>query len=101
MQQAFADKTGVYRETAGQPSPAHAWPYSQALSAAIAVARIPHADRTYARAARRGLRTLDQYLRADGAYTTGVGASGDVYYDDNEWIALDLLRWYHVERKLP
>ncbi len=101
MQRMFTDSSGAYRESVGTSAPAHAWPYSQALSALISVARIPQAGGTYGRAAERALRMLDRYRRADGAYTTGVGASGDVYYDDNEWIALDLLRWYHARKELP
>ena len=101
MQQAFADRSGRYRETIGSPALAHAWPYSQALAAAISVARKPHAQRAYAAAAQRALANLKTYLGRNGAYVAGAGPSGDVYYDDNEWIALDLLRWYHMTRKLP
>ena len=40
------------------------------------------------------MRALSHYARADGAYAAVAGASGAVYFDDNEWIALELLEWH-------
>jgi glycosyl hydrolase family 76 len=100
MKHEFLDaRSGVYREAAGTPQPAHAWPYSQALSATIAMTTVPHRGRLYVAEAKRRLRGLRFYLRHDGAYRAGQG-SADVYYDDNEWIALELLEWWslHHER---
>jgi hypothetical protein len=90
--------SGLYREAAGREGFAHAWPYSQALSATIAMSRVPDRGRAYRADARRAVAMLGRYQRTDGAYAAALGASGDVYYDDNEWIALELLRWYELRR---
>lgn len=95
MKHYFFDRSsGLYRETRGTSSPAHAWPHSQALSATLAMALIPERGRLYLRDVKRDLVALNRYSRADGVYTAGPGPSGDVYYDDNEWIGLELLQWY-------
>ena len=44
----------------------------------------------------RRLRKLDTRFREHGVYHAAPG--GDVYYDDNEWIAQDLLDWDAVRR---
>ena len=97
MRHTFFDAaSGRYRESEGQPAPASAWPYSQALSATIAMAGVPKRGRLYVREAARRISDLGRYRRGDGAYASVIGPSGDVYYDDNEWIALELIRWYHL-----
>ena len=72
-----------YRET-------DAWPISQAVAATIAVARIPGVATDAAAFAARGFRQLGP-LRLGALYRANAG--GAVYYDDNEWIAEDLLDW--------
>ena len=95
LQHAFFDgKQGLYRDVAGRPAIADAWPYSQALAAMIALAQVPHAGRRYVRVARARIAALARYARGDGAYSAGALAHDDVYFDDNEWIALDLLDWH-------
>jgi predicted alpha-1,6-mannanase (GH76 family) len=98
MRHEFLDPgTGTYRETAGADDEAAAWPYSQALAATIAMTAVPKRGRLYVREARRRIGGLERYIRRDGAYTAGAG-SGDVYYDDNEWIALELVQWWKLHR---
>src|SRR5947207_3725315 len=81
-------RSGLYRErVAGRPG-ARAWPVSQALAATIAVARLSGANRDFANGVRRRLGRLEDF-RAGRLYT--ATPAGDVYYDDNEWIAQDLL----------
>jgi hypothetical protein len=84
----FQVQPGLYREdtTAAAGTYSTAWPLSQALEAAIAL-RCP-----------RAIRALEAALARywDGrAYESQIrvpyGPGGPVYYDDNEWIALDLL----------
>jgi uncharacterized protein YyaL (SSP411 family) len=97
MRHSFYDPSAhSYREVEGGRSVAHAWPYSQALAATIAMADVPRRGRLYVSEAAERVSGLATYLGASGAYTSGVGRSGDVYYDDNEWIALDLLHWYRL-----
>ena len=81
----FDARGGTYREQVGAASPAHAWPLSQAIAGAIGAASLPGAHTVAVR-----LATLEP-LRRGRVYTASAG--GDVYYDDNEWIAGDLLDW--------
>ena len=72
-----------------------AWPVSQAVSATIAVAAIPGPHTDAAAYAAFGFDELDPWR--DGAlYEASSG--GFVYYDDNEWIAQDLLDWNAYRR---
>src|SRR6478672_832977 len=84
----FDGRSGSYREVVGARPGAHAWPISQAIAATIAVARVPGADPAFARGARQRIERLEN-LRFGAVYTASAG--GSVYYDDNEWIAQDLL----------
>ena len=96
MRHEFLDRSAnTYRETAGTQATAHAWPYSQALAATIAMTTIPERGRLYVREAKRRIRGLESYARRDGAYRADTG-TGDVYYDDNEWIALELVQWWQL-----
>jgi predicted alpha-1,6-mannanase (GH76 family) len=101
MRHEFLDPaTGAYRETAGTPATAHAWPYSQALAATIAMTTVPQRGRLYVREAERRIQGLERYARGDGAYKAGAG-DADVYYDDNEWIALELVQWWKLRGDRP
>lgn len=89
MRQDYLDtSSGLYRRAIGSHTAAHAWPFSQALAGMLAVARLPRST-----AARREVTSrfasLDRRFRRHGLYRAKRG--GDLYYDDNEWIALDLL----------
>jgi Glycosyl hydrolase family 76 len=90
-------RTDTYRGVADVSGAAAAWPYSQALAATIAMTAVPKRGRLYVREAERRIGGLKRYVRADGAYGAGMG-SGPVYYDDNEWIALELVRWWTLHR---
>lgn len=104
LQQTFFDrKTGLYRDVAGRTTIADVWPYSQALAGTIALAGVPRSGRPYVRVARARIAALARYARPDGAYSAGALMHDDVYFDDNEWIALDLLDWHartHDRRSL-
>jgi len=82
-------RTGRYRESVAAPADARAWPFSQALAATIGVAGLP-SSRVDADV-RRSLRALERSYRSGDVYAAWPG--GDVYFDDNEWIAEDLLDW--------
>lgn len=77
----YDPRTREYRERVGAKPGAHAWPLSQALAAAIAVSKIAPVPLTAPR------RLSD--LRAGAVYAASPG--GDVYWDDNEWLAQDFL----------
>jgi hypothetical protein len=86
----FVPHTGDYRVTPRGRAGSHAWPFSQALAATIEVARLGGGSGAN-RAVPQRLRTLDSRFRWHGVYRAAPG--GDVYYDDNEWVAQDLLDW--------
>jgi Ni/Co efflux regulator RcnB len=99
MRHEFLDRTTArFREADGSRAPAHAWPYSQALAATIAMARVPGRGRAYIGEARSRVAGLRWYRRASGAFAAGAG-SDDVYYDDNEWIALQLVDWWSLSHE--
>jgi hypothetical protein len=93
----FDARTGMYREVAGATSSAYAWPYSQALAATIAVAALP--SRRAALDVPKLLRAMDRRYRAGSIYTASPG--GDVYFDDNAWIAGAFLDWSSAHGGAP
>lgn len=82
-------RSGDYRERVGAPSGTHAWPFSQALAANIAIARLPRLS--VKAPVRARLATLERRLRSAAAYV--AWPHGDLYLDDNEWLAEDFLDW--------
>jgi uncharacterized protein YyaL (SSP411 family) len=89
-------RTGNYREVAGAKPSARAWPYSQAIQAAVAVAALP--SRRASIDVPRRFVSLDRKFRSGATYTAWPG--GDVYFDDNAWIAGALLDWSRVHRSM-
>jgi len=82
-------RSGDYRERVGAPAGTHAWPFSQALAANISIARL---SRLSVRApVRARLATLERRFRSAAAYV--AWPHGDLYLDDNEWLAEDFLDW--------
>jgi hypothetical protein len=71
------------------------WAFSQALAASLELAALP-GGAAYRADVRTGIAALDRYTGLDGAYESApnppFGDGGPEYYDDNEWVALDLLR---------
>jgi hypothetical protein len=82
-------RTGDYRQTPRGSVGSHAWPFSQGLAATIEVARLGGSAAHRAVPAR--LRELDRRFRKHGVYR--AAPQGNVYWDDNEWIAQDMLDW--------
>jgi uncharacterized protein YyaL (SSP411 family) len=93
----FDYRTGNYREVAGAKPSARAWPYSQAIEAAIAVAALP--SRRAVIDVPRRFTSLDRKFRSGATYAAWPG--GDVYFDDNAWIAGALLDWNRVHGSAP
>jgi hypothetical protein len=92
MQRWFFDPhTGGWRETPGSKPGEHAWPSSQALAAMLELARLPRTGAVVTRAAAAEVTRLRQRFGTGHVYAAWPG--GAVYWDDNEWIALDLLDW--------
>ena len=102
MQHSFFDRdAGRYREETPGVVSARAWPYSQALAATLAMANVPKRGPLYIRDAARRFSTLNRYRLPNGVFASVIGPTGSVYYDDNEWIALELLRWYDLRSARP
>jgi predicted alpha-1,6-mannanase (GH76 family) len=95
MERIYLDpRSGDFRQTPHGSVGSHAWPFSQALAATIAVARLGAVGSTANRAVPARIAELDRRFRVHGVYHAAPG--GNVYYDDNEWIAEDLLNWETV-----
>ena len=95
MQQFFyAPESGVYAERYPSSGAARAWPYSQALAATVDMRRIGGAEASDVAARVAGLSAYDE---GDG-YAAIFGARGNLFYDDNLWIALALDRAADVTR---
>ncbi len=112
----YVKGVGLY---AGEPF-SYLWPFSQALAATVSVAYIPHEGVTLGvdvgRELDARLTGLSSYLdtdnsgAAEGTYTSTLaafdgtvvpptGPGGAKYYDDNDWVAIELVRLYQLTHK--
>lgn len=98
----YQPSTRLYHERyppAGGPRFAYLWPFSQALAATIDLWQTPGAGDAYADEVLDRLDGLERYWNArsrppgyDSAVRPPLGPGGDQYYDDNEWVGLELIR---------
>ncbi len=100
----------------GEPF-SYLWPFSQALAATVDMASIPHLPaslaRTFSHEIQVRLGGLQSYLDTDnsgepeGAFTSNLaafdgtvvppaGPGGTKYYDDNDWVGIELVRAYKL-----
>ncbi len=107
--------SGLYQ---GEPF-SFLWPFSQAMAATVTlshvngIAKIPGLTSTFARELSARLIGLRSYLDIDnsgapeGTFTSTLGAfdgtvapptgpGGNKYYDDNEWVGIELMRIYEL-----
>jgi hypothetical protein len=116
MQQNFyVPSAGLYK---GEPEYSFLWPFSQALAASVSVAHIPgqqtklegalHALgaglQVYASSAApagettaTGASTTTTLHSYDDVTAPPVGPGGDSFYDDNEWVGIELARMYELD----
>ncbi len=112
MQKAYYIKgTGLYR---GEPY-SYLWPFSQALAATVSMATIPHLGVSLTRELHARLVGLHDYLDSansgapagaftstlpafDGAVAPSLGPGGAKYFDDNDWVGIELARLYELSR---
>jgi hypothetical protein len=114
MQKHFYVGSGLYE---GEPF-SYLWPFSQALAATVSVAYIPHLGVSLAKELDARLTGLNSYLDTDnsgaseGTYTSNLaafdgtvapptGPGGTKYYDDNDWVAIELVRMYQLTHQAP
>ncbi len=96
----------------GEPF-SYLWPFSQALAATVSVANIPRLPVSLTRELKARVVGLRSYLdtnnaaAAEGTYTSTlaafdgtvappVGPGGPKYYDDNDWVGIELARLYRL-----
>ena len=103
MRRRFAFVDGRYAASDSRHLSAHLWPLSQALTASLAFGSLPGPNAVAARAdALRTVGALAQYRSGQGYESVPVAErrrGGNLYYDDNNWIALDLLAVYRLSGK--
>jgi hypothetical protein len=119
----YVQGTGLYR---GEPTYSFLWPFSQAFAAMVSLSYIPAITAIPAQRVRlqRGLQALRFGLRHyqnpspapsgestagasstatlpsyDGTLAPPIGPGGDSYYDDNEWVGIELMRLYELDHE--
>src|SRR5258708_33288143 len=105
----YLQGSGLY---AGEPF-SYLWPFSQALAATVSLANVPHMPVSFARELHARLIGLGSYLDTDnsgaseGTFTSTLaafdgtvappaGPGGTKYYDDNDWVGIELMRAYKL-----
>jgi hypothetical protein len=105
--------SGLY---AGEPF-SYLWPFSQAFAATVSMAFVPHLGVSLSRELESRLTGLNSYLDTDnsdaseGTYTSTLaafdgtvappaGPGGTKYYDDNDWIGIEMVRLYQLTHNL-
>ncbi|MBV9170082.1 MAG: hypothetical protein JOZ81_08370 [Chloroflexi bacterium] len=92
MQRSMSAGRGLYRETAAADSPlAYVWPFSRALLGTLCLARLG------VLAPVDCLKGLERYWTGAAYASAVVPPGGDVYYDDNAWIALALVLAHRLD----
>src|SRR5581483_3958120 len=96
----------------GEPF-SYLWPFSQAMTATISLANVPQLKPSVGRELSARLAGLQAYLDTNnsgaeaGSYTSSLpafdgtvappaGPGGPKYYDDNDWVGIELVRFYEL-----
>ncbi|HEV3070706.1 MAG TPA: glycoside hydrolase family 76 protein [Solirubrobacteraceae bacterium] len=115
MQENFYIKgTGLYK---GEPY-SFLWPFSQALAATVSLAYIPGQSKPLAHELHVRMFGLERYFEAPSASSASsessappalpsfagsvappIGPGGASYYDDNEWVGIELARIYELSHE--
>lgn len=105
----YIQGSGLY---SGEPF-SFLWPFSQALAATMSMANIPSLKSGFAHEIQARLVGLRSYLdlsnsgAPEGSFTSTLaafdgtvappgGPGGTKYYDDNEWVGIELMRMYKL-----
>ena len=105
----YIQGSGLYD---GEPF-SYRWPFSQALTATITMANVPHMPVSFAHELHARLVGLKSYLDTnnsgapegtftstlaafDGTVAPPAGPGGTKYYDDNDWIGIEMMRVYKL-----
>jgi len=107
----YVQGSGLYQ---GEPF-SYLWPFSQALAATVSMTSIPRTGLSFAHELQAEMVGLRSYLDADnsgapeGVFTSTLaafdgtvappaGPGGAKYYDDNDWVGIELARTYELNR---
>jgi hypothetical protein len=105
----YLQGSGLYD---GEPF-SYLWPFSQAMTATISLANVPQLKAIVGRELPARMVGLQAYLdtnnsgAGEGTYTSNlpafdgtvappVGPGGPKYYDDNDWVGIELVRFYKL-----
>jgi hypothetical protein len=105
----YLEGSGLY---AGEPF-SYLWPFSQALAATVSLAHVHALARSFRKELNARLIGLQAYLDAtnsgapEGTYTSTLpafdgtaapptGPGGTKYYDDNDWVGIEMVRLYEL-----
>jgi hypothetical protein len=104
--------TGLFREEAYSPSSSFLFPFSQALAATVSASYISRQAQKLAGNLRVQLSGLQKYFKTSSvgspssssestvarrASYTAAESGGTSYYDDNEWVGIELMRIYKLD----
>lgn len=109
----FVASAGLYK---GEPEYSFLWPFSQALGASVSVAHIAgqqpklegslhalgaslqaYASSAAGETAATGASTATTIRSFEDVAAPPVGPGGPSYYDDNEWVGIELARMYELD----
>jgi hypothetical protein len=107
----YVEGSGLY---AGEPF-SYLWSFSQAFAATVSMSNVPHLPVSLAGEVRARVIGLHDYLDAnnsgapegnftstlaafDGTVAPPTGPGGAKYYDDNDWVGIELARIYKQTR---
>jgi Glycosyl hydrolase family 76 len=113
----YIQGTGLYREEPYATSSSYLWPLSQALAATVSFSYIHGQADRLAGELHAQLYGLQKYLKSGSAGSSGSSAQspeaslasytaaaadsgGTSYYDDNEWVGIELVRVYELDHNL-
>jgi Glycosyl hydrolase family 76 len=106
----YIQGSGLYREEVNTAPYAFLFPFSQALAATVSASHIPRQAQKLTANLRAQLHGLQKYFKSAGspaspaqspqatlASYTAAESGGTSYFDDNEWVGIELVRVYELD----
>lgn len=102
----YQPDTKLYSENSphsGNNKYSYVWPYAGTMQSTVALAKIPAVGEKYKTDIQNRLDGLAAYwndTKTPAGYDSYVraplGGGGDIFYDDNDWIAIELIKIYRI-----
>lgn len=109
----YLGSSNLYREEVGSSSNSFLWPFSQAIAATVSVAHLPGQQARASLSTGAQLHGLEEYLSSAPpnavsstealqilphytATTANAATDGTTYYDDNDWVGIEMARLYEL-----